>query len=525
MRLDNVRVELRPRSAWEAVDLGLALVRRHAAAIWRPWLLLTLPVFALFNAAAWALDAMWLAPLLMWWLLPLFDRVPLFVLSRAVFGDAPGVRQTLAAQRDWGWRPMRGYLTWRRLSPWRATTLPVDLLEGLSGPAARARRAVVGDGIQGHSILLTSCCHLFLVALVMSLVSLVLMFVPAELLSESAREMWILVSDDPPRWVQLLFNLAVWAAMSAVEPFFVGAGFGLYLNRRVRIEAWDIEIALRRMRARIGGAAALALVLGLALAPVPPAQAQSPQQDEPVLEESQAVAGELAGDAGPAQGPTLPQVFGEDAVVDHARFEQAVGRAFQDPQLGRTITRSGWERRNRDEEPDAPPADIGPFMEALAGIVALIGEYGLWLVVGGLVLMLVLTARRWWPWMWGGRRPPRQDSEIGQAPAPELAALPDDLVGEIRRLWREGRPRRALALLYRGGVEAMAARLGVELVPGATESECLRASRRLPDAGDRAAFARMVGVWQYAAYAQRLPDERAFEELLGDLARRFGWAA
>src|SRR3546814_4830470 len=65
-------------------------------------------------------------------------------------------------------------------------------------------------------------------------------------------------------------------------------------------------------------------------------------------------------------------------------------------------------------------------------------------------------------------------------------------------------------LLYRASVEAMAQRAQVTLVPGATESECLRASRRMPDPQDRDAFARIVRVWQYAAYARRLPDEAEF---------------
>src|SRR3546814_18486617 len=44
MKLESLRVELRPRSPWEAVELGSALVRRNAAAIWVPWLLLVGPV-------------------------------------------------------------------------------------------------------------------------------------------------------------------------------------------------------------------------------------------------------------------------------------------------------------------------------------------------------------------------------------------------------------------------------------------------------------------------------------------------
>ncbi len=30
-----------------------------------------------------------------------------------------------------------------------------------------------------------------------------------------------------------------------VEPFYVAAGFAMYLNRRVELEAWDVEQELR----------------------------------------------------------------------------------------------------------------------------------------------------------------------------------------------------------------------------------------------------------------------------------------
>src|SRR3546814_11119764 len=72
MKLESLRVELRPRSPWEAVELGSALVRRNAAAIWVPWLLLVGPVFVAVNLAALAVDRIWIAWLAMWWLKPLF---------------------------------------------------------------------------------------------------------------------------------------------------------------------------------------------------------------------------------------------------------------------------------------------------------------------------------------------------------------------------------------------------------------------------------------------------------------------
>ena len=117
-----------------------------------------------------------------------------------------------------------------------------------------------------------------------------------------------------------------------------------------------------------------------------------------------------------------------------------------------------------------------------------------------------------------------------QAPAiqealqlPEI--LPPDILGSARRLWREGKPRHALARLYRASVEVLAQRGNVVLPPGATEAQCLRASRKMPQEADRSLFARMVRTWQYAAYAGRLPSDDEFDALTKELHQQYGWPA
>ncbi|MGN7726925.1 DUF4129 domain-containing protein [Luteimonas sp. 22616] len=519
MKLESLRVELRPRSPWEAVELGTALVRRNAAAIWIPWLLLVAPVFVAVNLAALAVDRIWLAWLAMWWLKPLFDRIVLFVLSRAVFGETPTTRQTLAAQRSWGWRAMRGHLLWRRISLTRALALPVDLLEGADGGRLRERRRVLGDAVRGQGMLLTLVCLLFVVALSLSMLSLALLFVPWEFLPESVRATWSLLTVQPPRWAQVVLHAVVWIATSAIEPFYVGAGFGLYLNRRTRIEAWDVEIALRRMRTRLATTATVLLLAVGAISILPlPSQAApgaNAVQDDAV----QPPARTRIPQAGDGDAARLDDVFG-DARVDDPGFDKAVEQAYRDPLLRPKRKQSHWRARERERH--APPPNL-PF-PALAKAIAFIGEFGLWLLLLALLVLLAATAKRWLPWLRGGlvARPSPTPVEVAEATLPDV--LPEDIVAAARRLWREGRPRRALALLYRASVEAMAVRAAVTLVPGATESECLRASRRMPDPQDRDAFARVVRVWQYAAYAQRLPDEGAFDGLLDTLAQRFGWA-
>jgi hypothetical protein len=521
MRLEQLTVNLRARSAWEAVELGMALVRRHAAAIWKPWLLLTLPVFAVLNAAAWALDLFWLAALLMWWLKPAFDRIPLYVVSRAVFGSVPSVRETLREQRRWGRGAMLHYLSWRRFSPVRSLYLPIDLLEGVDGERLRQRRGVLGGMAYGNAALLTLVCAHFESALVLGCVAAVAMYLPVNYLPDSFQAAWALIGEQPAAWMKLTWNAFLWLSMSVVEPFFVGAGFGLYLNRRTQIEAWDVEIAFRKLRARLAAAASPLLLLVLLAGAADTLRAQ--ERDAPPS--ASASAEDDTEEQAPIP-PTLPEVFG-DQRVDDRRFRKAADKAYQDPLLSGKRTQSTWERKDAKDEQEQPDRNQMPaWLQSIVGIFAFIGEWALWLLAAVLVVVLLATMRHWLPWMRGGfkRRPARQAAvETEALLLPEL--LPDNVPAAARRLWREGRPRHALALLYRASVESMSTRINVVLPPGATEAECLRASRRMPDADDRSLFARMVRVWQYAAYAQRLPAEDEFEALLGQLQQRYGWAA
>ena len=79
--------------------------------------------------------------------------------------------------------------------------------------------------------------------------------------------------------------LAYAAAVLVLEPFYVAAGFGLYLNRRTLLEGWDIEVALRRIAER--HAAALLLVrlsLAPSVRPFGPVQAQEKDPKKEIAE-------------------------------------------------------------------------------------------------------------------------------------------------------------------------------------------------------------------------------------------------
>ena len=546
VRIDHLDVALRARSGWEAMELGTALARRHARAVWGSWLLASAPLFVLFNALAWWLDGFAWASLAMWWCKPLFERAPLYVLSRGIFGETVGARAALAAQRHWGGTGFWGYLGWRRFSLLRSLCLPVNLLEG-NAPAQRGpRRRAVAAGAAGPAILLALICLGFELVLVLGAIAAVFMFIPLELLPDSWRAAWAMISVETPPWADLLLNLLSWLAAALIGPFYVGAGFGLYLNRRTQMEAWDVEIALRRLRERLLPAAStLALLLCLAL-PLAPAHAQDADADtaHPVADEARAAGQTDADEEGEDDGEeanaandpanAAAGIFGEQP-VDTAGFRQAVNRAYEDP-LQRPVRQvTEWKpiddataekkAEKKDTRDDKAGQKHGERNRGLK-LLARVAEWGLWALLGAVVLVLLLTARLWWPWLRGaGRRTPKDAPRVQEEAVELPVVLPPDVATQAGLLWDQGRPRQALALLYRASVRTLVERTGNALPPGATEAQCLRASRRMPQQADRDLFARIVRMWQYAAYGGRLPTRDEFDGLAATLRQQFGWKA
>jgi len=512
MRLEHLSVTLRPRTPWEAMDLGQALVRAHAAAIWKPWLAMTLTAFVVINAIAWVTGPVWLAAVAMWWLKPLFDRVPLYVLSRAVFSVVPGTTQTLRSPQVWARGQLFAWLTWRRLDPGRALKLPVDLLEGPRGAVRGERIRVLQQAVLSPAWALAGVGLNLELALFLAITALgPLLWAPtASMLPDTLREVADVFFAAPPPWAQVCVNAVIWTATSIFEPFYVGAGFGLYLSRRTQLEAWDVELAFRRLAERaqaLAGGALLVALLALPLALAAP-RAQAAARDDT--------------DARPAQ---VRELVGTHWREDDGAFSRGVDRAFADPDLAPKQKVESWVRRHPDTTPDRKAGPMPAWLEALGQLFGLVTEYGLWLVVGVLVALLLWKLPKWLPWVRDltvRELPPTPILEHADA---VVEPLPDDVPAAGRRLWAAGQARAALALLYRASVERLALKLGRPLPPGATEAECLRRARALPDEAARGAFAQVVRAWQGAAYGHLLPEADAFDALVAGWARDFGGRA
>jgi hypothetical protein len=240
VRIDSLQLRMRPRSPYEAADLGLRFGQHHWRSLHACNALAAVPVLALCVASFEI--ASWLPLTLIFLVKPWIDRTSLFVLSRAAFGQQTRLSDLWAARREVWWSQLVLTLTLRRLSPWRAYTQPIYQLEGLSARARRQRRLQICKGYRGPAMLVTSVFALAETLFVIGLVSLVLWLTPTD---RAASGLWESIDDFSGFAATILPTLYALVVLF-LEPFFVATGFAMYLNRRAELEAWDIEQELRR---------------------------------------------------------------------------------------------------------------------------------------------------------------------------------------------------------------------------------------------------------------------------------------
>ncbi|MDO9624339.1 MAG: DUF4129 domain-containing protein, partial [Pseudomonas sp.] len=270
MRLTDASVAIRPRSPWEALDLGVLLARRHAGLLMASWALVTVPIFALLCLLLW--DSPGWAIFAFWWLKPAYERLPLYILARALFGDTPSLKQALKALPSLLRPQLLASLTWRRFSPTRSFDLPVLQLEGLSGQARSQRLVVLGQRDARAASWLTVVGMHLEIALWLGLASLFYLLLPAQIELDWSWQSLANAAVDEWLWLEHLSNLLYVLVLIVWEPVYVACGFTLYLNRRTALEGWDIELVFRQLRQRLTGVAyALLLGCGLLLLQTPTA--------------------------------------------------------------------------------------------------------------------------------------------------------------------------------------------------------------------------------------------------------------
>jgi hypothetical protein len=241
MQVESLARVLRPRLAAEASDLGVALVHAYARSVWRSFA----PVFVvlLVLICGTVEIAPWLPGLLIFWCKPWLDRSLLFILARAVFGQSTRFAD-LWRERASVWRGQwLRTLLWQRLSSWRAFTQPVYQLEGLRGKALQQRCKLLLRGQRGMAGAMQFAYANVEVAFQFGMIAAALWFTPQDHRTDVFK--WLTSAKGG---YGALVSACLYAAIVlALEPFYVAAGLAMYLNRRVELEAWDIEQEFRRV--------------------------------------------------------------------------------------------------------------------------------------------------------------------------------------------------------------------------------------------------------------------------------------
>jgi len=504
MDLERISVVLRPRRHWEAVDLGFALTRSWWRPVYAAWLATVLPVWVVISALLYRYPG-W-ALLALWWLRPLFDRVPLFVLSRALFGAAPSLRETWRALPRLWLRHLPAALVLRRIDLARSFHLPVwQLEEGLQGAQRRQRIRLLSLDGESQAAWTTLACISLELAAYAALLGLLSLLEPQPGAFDLGSLLGLSEANPAPAWAWLLWSTLSFLAFTAIEPFYVAAGFSLYLSRRTRLEGWDVEIALRRLAARlsaprISAAALLLLVfLGAALDAGGASAAAPPSPASP------------ASPASAAPPPATP--------------EAAIQEVLRDPAFTTEEKRQVWRLKDPPDEKPPPERRNLALPELLAKLVRPLAFTLAAVLVTALILLVVRHVRG----LPGGG--PRR-AVVEEAPAllfgmdlrPE--SLPDDVPGAAWALWEKGERAAALGLLYRGALVGLVQRDGLPVQQSWTEGDCLRsvlAGVRTGRTGRERAesFARLTRAWQAAAYAHRPPAGEEMEALCGVYRRHF----
>jgi hypothetical protein len=520
VQLARLQAVLRQRSSFEAIDLGFAMARKWWGATFRAWFLFVTPVYAL----VWALlhDYPVWAFVVLWWLIPIFDRVPLFVISRELFGESISARDVLRALPRLWTRHLIYSLLLYRLDPARSFILPMLELEGGDIRGRARRRAALVRATTGPAAWLTFVFFsLHIVMAVAFLVALILMLPDRpewtpEILWDN---FW---AGTAPWWAYASVPAAEFLGLSLVEPLYVAGGFALYLNRRTHLEGWDIELVFRRLANRLlvaGGRAARTAAAALVVAALLLAGA--------VLAPSTAFAQRFPGYPGVGETPPKPEPSAKSRPASRDP-RAAIDEVLRRPEFGRQEKRWVWRSRGESEEPRIPNFEMPGFLQFLARLFATGLEGVLWVLAGivlaGLIYLIVSRLRALGPREARPKRQAQAPPVVGTFGA-QAAALPDDVPGAALAHFQAGRHVEALGLLYRGALTSLADRRAIVVAENATEGECLGVVRREAPTPVAAFFETVTRAWQMAAYAHRVPDAERARELCRCWPEHFGAAS
>lgn len=507
MRLEDVTAKIRPRGRWEAIDMGCAMARRSYGTIMMAWLLTVWPmwivgvyVLGTFMSPGWHLfcSALWC-----WLTLQVAGKVPLYVMSRKLFGEDVSVYGVF---KEW-WKSglyknffsrVRG-----RFSVTRGLSLPVAELEGLKGHAYKARVNLLarngGDGAS-QAVMVCWLMQIVMIASGYFFVGLVYgLYGETDVLEMLTIDLARYGDDYAGWWLFFLFYLM---SVTIIEPFFVGAGFAMYVNSRTVTEGWDIELIFKRINERLkslyvskkpadkpaqkagggwtGGGKSWLLAMGISLCVF--------GLSSPIVE---------AGDE------RVDKILkSEDFDLNRGTYQEFVSSKKGSSGLS---SRSGSYSRSYSS------SSVGDVSGLFSGVFVMLFWSGIVIALAAVIWVIYKNRKA----LNKGELDPADDdrkkvkSVMGMDVTPE--SLPKEIHEEARDAWKRGEQHLALSLLYRGAISWMVNQARVPIVESDTEEDCLRRVKTMKLTTGQY-FKGVTNSWVGLAYGKKLPAD---EEVMG----------
>ncbi|MFO1369957.1 MAG: DUF4129 domain-containing protein [Marinagarivorans sp.] len=503
MELERRAIEIRPRSPWEACDLGIQMGRHWWWPMVKIWLALASPWLLL----SWCIPARFAyIPALLYWLgKPLLERFLLYFLSQAIFTHSPSSLDVLKNARQLLAKDWLASLLWRRLSLWRAYNSALTVLEGQTGPARRQRLAhLAGENASTAAKVMMLIAHMegFLL---LSLWVLAYTLVPQQFQVQFVSMDESVHSDT----FAALYNTLYILVSSLVAPFFVATGFALYLNRRIWLEAWDIDISFRTLAKRLSPALLL-ILLGCLWSPAaapPSLAAASYEAGESTIHQGlERLANPLSlfSELQPLRAPSA------NYPAEQAKVATILAGADFHHRESRLVHHWRWSWPSDTR----PPADDARRAHLVA-LVARVLEVLAWMAVLALIMWLGLNYRKLLSRFATTAAQPKTVASPLRVFGLDVraASLPDDPAETAFALCLAHNYRQGLAILYRATLVALLQQ-GLKLKASHTEEDCLTLATRLPLSLAAQDYLRqLTHTWQQLAYGHLAPAPSQAEQL------------
>lgn len=498
MQLNKAQAILRARNPWEAMDLGIVLARRHAGLLMATWAVITVPLFLVLTLIFWQQPTV--AVLIIWWLKPAFERLPLYILSNALFDNTPSFTASIKAWPKLLKPQLFASLTWRRLSMTRSFDLPIQQLEGVAGAERQQRLVTLGRQYTRTPTWLTIIGLHIEMALWLGLVFLLYLLIPAQLQTDWSWAKLLEISQHQWLWAEHLSNFLYVLVLIVWEPIYVACGFTLYLNRRTELEAWDVELVFRGLAQRLKGSAALLSIAVLCTLPY----------SQPTFAETPHIADHYNDELSIDEPRLLKQMLNSE------QAQQSIGSLLDQPPFQNYKTVKSWRMGEANESTSnsstfSAPAWLNNLLAQLSfGLQALLWGFVL------LVSVVIVWRYRQWLRTFGQQLLPRKKHQHA-APTTLLglevstASLPIDLIATAQALWPND-PRAALSLLYRGLLNHLIEVQALPLAAAHTEGEVVALTQASPESLQRYTQ-QLTRHWQNLAWGQRILPHSQFADL------------